>query len=148
MKSKLIISHRGNINGINERFENDPFVIENIIAAGHDVEIDVWFIENKWYLGHDYPMHQVDLDFLNNKKLWCHAKNLNCLKNMLNNGINCFWHQEDDFTLTSSGIIWTYPGKKVCDKSVIVCNTLEEAKNILQNTDAFGICTDFLEQCI
>ena len=26
--------------------------------------------------------------------------------------LNYFWHQTDDFTLTSHGYIWTYPGKK------------------------------------
>ena len=27
--------------------------------------------------------------------------------------MNChyFWHQEDDYTITSKGIIWAYPGK-------------------------------------
>lgn len=36
---------------------------------------------------------------------------------------NCFWHQEDDYALTSSGYIWTYPDKLLTDKSIIVDTT-------------------------
>jgi hypothetical protein len=31
-----------------------------------------------------------------------------------------FWHQNDDFTLTSKNYIWTYPGQPYTASSVIV----------------------------
>ena len=45
-----LISHRGNINGPNKTEENSPEHILNAINNGYDVEIDVWFIDDKWYL--------------------------------------------------------------------------------------------------
>jgi hypothetical protein len=51
----ILISHRGNINGRLVPFENQPNYIDTAIAAGYDVEIDVWYeVESgKLYLGHD-----------------------------------------------------------------------------------------------
>ncbi len=103
----IVISHRGNINGPDKHVENHPDQIKKAISLGYDVEIDVWYKENQLYLGHDKPQYKVDLTFLKNSRLWCHAKNLKALKYMLANKIKCFWHQEDNFTLTSNGYIWT-----------------------------------------
>ena len=33
---------------------------------------------------------------------------------------NFFWHQQDDFTLTNRGYIWTYPGKCITPMSIMV----------------------------
>ena len=48
-----LISHRGNINGKHEKFENNPNYIDTAIEQGYDVEIDVWFISETFFLGHD-----------------------------------------------------------------------------------------------
>jgi glycerophosphoryl diester phosphodiesterase len=134
-----IISHRGNLNGPNSITENSILAITAALDKGFDVEIDVWFKNGKWYLGHDKPTYSVDESFLKNKKLWCHAKNLDALNLMLkNNKIHCFWHQNDDFTLTSKKYIWTYPDKDTTSNSIIV---LIKKQKIPQKT--FGICTDF-----
>jgi len=134
-----IISHRGNLNGPNPIIENSISAINIALNKGFDVEIDVWFKNNKWYLGHDKPLYQVEESFLQNHKLWCHAKNLNALDLLLKNKkIHCFWHQNDDFTLTSKNYIWTYPNKKTVNNSIIVLIKKQKiAKNI------FGICTDY-----
>lgn len=136
-----IISHRGNINGEDKNNENNPTHIKKVLKMGYDIEIDVWKIKNKFYLGHDAPQYFVDIDFLKNDKLWCHAKNVEALEEMLKNKINCFWHQEDDYTITSGGLIWTYPGKILTEKSIIVLKedneySLQDLKNV------YGICTD------
>ena len=134
-----IISHRGNLNGPNSITENSVLAINAALDKDFDVEIDVWFKNGKWYLGHDKPTYSVDESFLENKKLWCHAKNLDALNLMLkNNKIHCFWHQNDDFTLTSKNYIWTYPDKDTRDNSIIV---LIKKQKIPKKT--FGICTDF-----
>ena len=58
---------------------------------------------------------------------------------MLKGGdIHCFWHQEDDVTLTSKGFMWTYPGKPLTDKSICV---LPEKNNQIPKK-ALGICSD------
>ena len=135
-----IISHRGNITGRNLDFENDPVYVKKALAHGYDVEIDVWNQNNKLYLGHDTPQHEVDLDYLRNKKFWCHAKNLEALKLLLDEKIHCFWHQEDDYTVTSKGYIWTYPGKHVTSRSVIVCRDTDQLNEL--ETTPHGICVD------
>ena len=35
-----------------------------------DVEIDVWFKNDQFYLGHDEPQYIVNMEFLNNSKLF------------------------------------------------------------------------------
>ena len=52
--------------------------------------------------------------------------------------MNChyFWHQEDDYTITSKGIIWAYPGKKLTNNSICVLPELFN-KHI---EDCLGIC--------
>ena len=91
----ILISHRGNINGKNSDRENSIEYIEEALDMGYNVEIDVWVIDNKFYLGHDNPLYEVDFLFLINNKLWCHAKNLEALLKMKNYDINCFWHEND-----------------------------------------------------
>lgn len=135
-----IIAHRANLNGPNTSTENSIQAINIALYAGFDVEIDVWYKNNKWYLGHDKPQYLVEESFLQNKKLWCHGKNLDALDLMLKNKkIHCFWHQNDDFTLTSKGYIWTYPYKNTKNNSIIV---LTNKKDKIPEK-CFGICTDF-----
>lgn len=138
----LIISHRGNINGQNKSLENNPQHIQNLLNSKIQVEIDVWFKNQNLLLGHDNPQYIVNLDFIKRQGLWCHAKNLDALFFMLKNKIeNFFWHEEDDFTLTSSGYIWTYPNKNLTSSSIIV----DLDKNWRsKNYDCFGVCVDFL----
>lgn len=139
-----LISHRGNINGPNLDIENNPNIILEVLDLGYDVEIDVWSVDDEFYLGHDYPKYKVNSEFLENDMLWCHAKNLNSLYSMLlNKKIHCFWHQEDDFTITSKGFIWTYPNKQLTDNSICV---LPEKTNLTkeQISNSYGICSDFI----
>jgi len=140
----FLISHRGNTKGISPSLENNPGHLKEVLQAGFDIEIDVWSEKDKLYLGHDYPQYSVNIEFLKNEKLWCHAKNLEALEVMLGEGVHCFWHQEDDFTLTSKGHIWTYPNKLVGKKSIIVCKDLKETL-YYSKLNIAGICSDFIE---
>ena len=140
----ILISHRGNIDGNHSNNENDPKLIKHILDMGFDVEIDVWVQDGMISLGHDEPTYKIPISFLQNDRLWCHAKNLEALEFMVDCGIHCFWHQQDDFTLTNKGFIWTYPNKKVCKKSIIVCDTLKEAEYYFKK-DIAGICSDYVE---
>jgi len=139
----LLVSHRGNLFGPDEAEENNPTKIANVINQGFDVEIDVWSIDNKIYLGHDKPTHFVTTDFLLHPNMWCHAKNIEALEHMINVGAHCFWHGLDSYTLTSKGFIWTYPGKQLTPKSVIVCHTKEETGKTT-TTNAYGVCSDYV----
>lgn len=135
----IIISHRGNLEGKNVETENDPYQILKVLSLNIDCEIDVWNIDNNFYLGHDKPIHSIKKKFLETSGLWCHAKNLNALYSMLENkNIHCFWHEKDSFTITSRGYIWTYPNKPTTKNSIIVSNNKKNKPN-----NCFGICTDY-----
>jgi hypothetical protein len=57
----------------------------------------------------------------------------------MNKELHYFWHESDQFTITSKGIIWTYPG--FIKNAITVIKTKQ--KNI--PTNIFGICTDYVD---
>ena len=137
-----LISHRGNLNGIQKDKENEPKYIISAIDKGFDVEVDVRFENNKFFLGHDYNQFEINKEFLLNKKIWCHAKTNEALLALDEIKAHFFWHQEDDYTITSKGYIWTYPGKKLLSKSICVLPEKANYKEI----NCIGICSDFIEK--
>ena len=150
-----LIAHRGNLNGPNFLRENDPSYIDEAINLGFDVEIDVRYniSEKKFYLGHDYSQYSVTLNWINQRmnSLWIHCKNMDSLYYFSSEtkGYNYFWHQEDDFTLTSKNYIWTYPGKSYTPLSIIVLpeiNTDIKLFNNLKLYKCFGICSDYVNE--
>ncbi len=74
-----LISHRGNITG-KTKYENDPEYIITALDQGYDVEIDVSFKDNNFWLGHDNKKNKVNIDFLNDSRFRCHLKNKERLK--------------------------------------------------------------------
>ena len=137
----ILISHRGNLDGKREEFENHPDYIEDAKKRGFDVEIDVWFTKNNFFLGHDEPQFRVNSEFLEDQKLWCHSKNTDALKELSKLNCHYFWHNTDDYTITSKGFIWIYPGKPILKNGI--CVMPEKTKEI--NLDCKGICSDFIE---
>lgn len=135
------IAHRGNLKGPNQRFENEPSYIIEALKEGFDVEVDVWLMEDKLYLGHDMPEYLVGLNFLKSDKFWCHCKNIEALQFLIKNNIRCFFHDTDDATLTSDGYIWTYPGKHLTENSICV---MPERTNWEIKSYVAGVCSDFV----
>ena len=138
----LLISHRGNLNGIQSDEENKPDYLNFAMQRGFDVEVDVRFENNKFFLGHDYSQYETNSDFLLNKKIWCHAKNHEALLALNTINAHYFWHQEDDYTITSKGFLWTYPGKKLLTSSICVLPETANYKKI----ECLGVCSDFIER--
>lgn len=141
-----IISHRGNLNGINPIMENSIDYIEIALQKGFDVEIDIWKIDDILFLGHDIPQYKVDLSWIikNVKNLWIHCKNINALiyfreKKGSNYCFNFFWHENDTVTITSLGYIWAYPGKQPIKGSIAVMPELYNDEIDL----CTAICTDY-----
>lgn len=147
-----LIAHRGNTFGRNAEKENSIDYIEDAINSGFDVELDVRYCENSklFYLGHDSPKFKVDLPWLLEKseKLWVHCKDLNSMIVLNGTGLNYFWHQNDCYTLTSREIIWTYPKRRITEKSVIVCQTEENCFHYVNNTNCYGVCSDYVGKMI
>ena len=59
-----IISHRGNLTGPDSERENTIEAIEKVLSLGYDVEIDVWYLANSFWLGHDKPERRFDINKL------------------------------------------------------------------------------------
>lgn len=137
----LIISHRGNISGRDLETENLPERIIDVTES-YDCEIDVWVKDSgDIYLGHDEPQYRVFDNFFENQRLWCHAKNLNALNSLLKLKTKCFYHNVDDYTLVSNGVIWAYPRKPI-NKSCVIVDTEENWRD--RNYNCFGVCVDYI----
>lgn len=145
----ILISHRGNIDGVFDSYENEPNYIDNAIIEGYDVEVDVWYINEQLYLGHDNPKYGVGFRWFRDRlsNLWIHCKNIESLQyfSVCEYTFNYFWHQEDDVTLTSNNYLWTYPGKKLTNKSIAVLPEQEKYSDEDLNY-CYGICSDYVNK--
>lgn len=140
-----LISHRGNIEGKEPANENHPYYIQKAINHGFDVEIDVRY-DNGWWLGHENPQYQIDLDYLSNPHFWIHCKNLKALVYLQNTKYNYFWHNVDSYTLTSHGWIWAYPNNPIIAGSHSIA-VLPEIHNTETNLFT-GICSDVINNYV
>lgn len=147
------IAHRGNINGPSPS-ENHPEYIQNALKSGFDVELDVWYRDEKWWLGHARPEHEMLFDFLHiyADRLWIHCKDETAMFRLMSHNqyghgamFNFFWHQNDDRALTSMGHIWTYPGKPLTPFSIAV---MPEHGGWTQFDllGIAGVCSDYVSQ--
>jgi hypothetical protein len=115
-----IISHRGNIDGPNPCRENHPDYIKAALNKGYGVEIDAWFVDGQWGLGHDEPLYAVNLqyffdlrnhsvkvnggpfDIRRHPLVWIHLKNLGAVQEMKNVNTSCASDKsapgEDEYT--------------------------------------------------
>ncbi len=134
----LIISHRGNLEGRDPATENTVEQVQKALDLGFDVEVDVWWVNGDFFLGHDTPDEQVLPEYLANEHLWCHAKNVEALEHMLERpDIHCFVHDRDKYAATSQGYIWTAVRSSAGNRVVVVAN------DMTHTDDVYGICTDY-----
>jgi hypothetical protein len=136
----ILISHRGNLNGPNPQKENHPDYIASALQKVSSVEIDVWYRNSKWFLGHDEPQYEVEREFFYNTSLWCHAKNIEALYQLATLGVHYFWHEQDEVSVTSRGYFWTFPGKQLTTKSIAVMPEIAVSENI---ETCAGVCSDY-----
>ena len=143
----ILISHRGNISGPNPERENQPEYIAEALNKGFDVEIDVWFTEGKFMLGHDEPQYEFPFELIDQAfpKLWIHCKNMDALSkfNELDphgSKVNYFMHENDLGVLTSKGYIWS---TNLFDRGILV---IPELFNKEPNEKTLGVCSDYVEK--
>ena len=141
-----LISHRGNLEGPNPERENHPDYIYEALQAGYDVEIDVWWVDGKFKLGHDEPQYDFPFDLLTNfyPKLWIHCKNMDALSylnGLDSNGskLNYFSHENDLGVLTSRGYIWS---THLYKRGILV---MPEVFNKEPNENTIGVCSDYIK---
>ena len=115
----LLISHKGNTNGMNPARENSPEYIKEALEKGFYVLADVWLIGTQHLaLGTNHPQYPTTIEFLKEKNIICRAKTVQTLYFLLHIGAHCFMHDKDDYVLTNGGLVWTAPGKNTTPRSV------------------------------
>lgn len=141
-----LIAHRGNINGAKPELENSPGYIFEAIKAGYEVEIDVWFVDGKFKLGHDEPTYDFPFPLFEDyyKKLWIHCKNTEALSEFnkidkVGSKLNYFFHDVDAGVLTSQGYIWSI---NPIANGIIV---MPEATGNKPGEHTIGICSDHIK---
>ena len=146
----FLIAHRGNVNGKNEKMENDPEYIMKASRDGYRVEADVWYVKGVWWVGHDKPEYPVAWESIEKSayetsRLILHAKNYTALAELTRRNVHCFWHQEDKYTLTSAGYVWIYPGVKdaAYTKNSIINLRKDDDVTASELLGSGGICSDF-----
>lgn len=143
-----IICHRGNTFGPDPDNENKPEVIDYCIRQGYDVEVDLWYHNKTLYLGHDEPKYPITKDYLYwiKDKLWIHCKNLSVLGIIGRGGYNYFLHQNDDYVLTSSNFVWTYPRpqKEVEFFQVLLDFSPNVDFEMYKKMGIYGLCVDYV----
>ncbi|MDA7893919.1 hypothetical protein N9A98_00020 [Akkermansiaceae bacterium] len=153
----ILISHRGNIDGPNQDKENTHRYIQEALDAGYHVEIDVWLINDKLFLGHDEPEISVCLDWITSRrqKLWVHAKNEEALFYLTSNtNLTVFFHEKEKYSIIHNGrdidgniikgAIWAHNLEKLSKNCIIPLLNLNDLPQ-KPKTKILGICSDYVE---
>ena len=154
----VLIAHRGLLKGPSKELENNP---ENIIFNIRNFpkilnEIDINILKNGIYTGHDQPQYEIDIEFIleNVNHLILHIKKIEYNSSFALEALcklykfcHCFSHEEDCFTITNKGFIWSHPRMGFRRNTIFVM----PEKVIPLSSDEFinnlnllrGVCTDF-----
>jgi len=138
------ILHRGLIDGPASGPENDEPTLWERIHAGWDVEVDVWYVDGLWWLGHDGPTTILqNKELLTHPRVWLHCKNFEAVSAVPPEA-HYFIHDTDPATLTSQGYVWCYPGNLLQHpRSVAVLP--ERANFTLPLLETQGaVCSDYV----
>ena len=148
----LLIAHRGNMDGPNSDWENNPKQIDLCISKGLNVEVDLRVIDGEFWLGHDEGQYSVSKAWLMMRRnyLWVHCKNVEALHwvqiPVVGKSMHYFWHEEDSYTITSEGWIWAYPNKLVPEPHEFSKSVCVMPEIYITETNHFqAICTDYVE---
>lgn len=140
-----LIAHRGLIKGPSKTLENQPHNIRATLEQGYDCEIDLWVFDDRLYLGHDGPQFNVTQAFIENPKFWIHAKNLEAFYWLTDTQLTYFWHENDKFTLTSNGYIWSYPEQDLTNRSIrLMPEWADPGLTTVKENVCYGVCSDYI----
>jgi len=144
----ILISHRGNLDMILPDRENSPSYIDEAIAQGYDVELDVRLIGDKLYLGHDGPEYETTLKWLLQRKahIWVHTKNFAALNFLIDKKLRTFYHQKENHTIINNcNLIWSHELSEASERSIIPLISKEDISKQPVPQHVYGICSDFVE---
>jgi hypothetical protein len=145
----ILISHRGNLDGVNPDRENSPTYIKEAISSGFDVEIDVHWYDNGIWLGHDEhgTFWEVPISFLEEIKdrVWIHCKNFEALTNLIDKDLRIFFHEKERYTIISNGLVWAHDLTETNEKCIIPLLSEEDIES-WNYSPVFGICSDYVKK--
>ena len=134
----LLISNQGNISGANPLLSNTPDYIESTLNKGYNVKIDLWYHNDKCFLGEDGPKVEIEWQWLieHAEYLWIKCANSKTFSFLLENdkSFNFFYNKEDAITMTSKGVPWSNYDNDYTSNT-IVCDT-DQIEGVL------GVCSD------
>lgn len=146
-----IISHRGNLRGIIPDKENRPSYIDCAIQLGYEVEVDIRYIDNEFWLGHDETQYKIERSWMNLRKdsIWYHCKDLNsAIELSKSKKFKFFCHTQDNYILTSTGHLWVHDLSELVDETCIIplldLNCIKKYKHL----KPFAVCTDHVYDLI
>jgi hypothetical protein len=142
----ILISHRGNLNGLSADKENSPQYIDCAISQGFDVEIDLRTDNSKLFLGHDYPQYEISIEWLQDRRdnLWIHTKDSESLFKLCDTDLRYFFHEKESHTIiANSNLIWSHDLSEASDRSIIPLLGMEDLLN-KEYVSVHGICSDFI----
>lgn len=160
------IAHRGNTEGPCPDWENSPSYINEAYEAGFSVEVDVWGIHGRLWLGHDTPQYHIDPEFFADRdnRFFCHCKNIQAIGILYHQvhirielqDLSYFYHEHDKYTITNKGVVWCYPGSPPPGeglRSIIVMPEVffpqeyllfpNNLPDYLRDYQVYGVCTDY-----
>jgi hypothetical protein len=141
----LRIAHRGLVDGPNHSIENSIQTLQERKEAGLHSEIDIWWKDQQFWIGHDEPREPVSLEFLTSPYFWIHAKHsasfreLQRVSHERGLGLRIFYHTDEDYALTTLGDTIICPGVQDCSGWVYM---MPEMCSVTP-TESGAICSDF-----
>jgi hypothetical protein len=143
-----LISHRGNLKGPVENKENRPSYIDCAIKLGHEVEVDIRYINGDFYLGHDTPDYKISSTWilLRTESLWFHCKDINSAHELkkLNQNVKFFCHSNDSYIITSTGHLWVHDLTLNVNQNCIIPLLSKKEMDSNKINNVYAICSDFI----
>jgi hypothetical protein len=116
-----LISLRGNILGVDEKKENKPYQIQEVIRMGFHCWVDVWWHNDQFYLGTNEPYYPIKPSFLNIFALWCNAMNFDTLIKLKEQRAPHYFQWQGDPLLTNTEhIITDIPLEIEIDNTILI----------------------------
>jgi hypothetical protein len=143
----LLISNKGNINGIVPERENSIQYVQEALDLGFLVVVDVFLIgQNQVATGCEVPQYSTTVEFLKNTNIICRAQSIECLEFLLSNQVHCFYHKHDRCSLTNGGLLWTRPGSNITKSCVFnLPEIIMPDVTTIKDIECVGICSNFIK---
>lgn len=135
------ISYRGNIDGPRRAFENNPQYVDIALQYGYYVFIDVWYEEDRFWLGSDVKQYPIFEGFLEQEKYICNPRSWEAFDKLFNNKhIHTLWHDIDYYTITNKGWMWAHEHAENYSKNTVIThfNDMDDVP------DVFGVCSNYI----